>query len=225
MPLRYLPNAERCYFKKGEYLIQQNEKLEFLYYLIDGKVHRTLLLPNGKEILLNIKRAENENNYLESLIGVIILYDKFEQYGISNCSFVAHSDCICYRIPIDSYRIFETQHTEEVLTQLLSCVMDNYQELLETHSSMFHKNAIALLCSHILKYSTTLNDRTIYKKDITKVEISKLLGVHPVNISKIFSTLLKENILEDNRTHYTILDKAYLESIASGEIDLRYANA
>ncbi len=225
MPLRYLPNAERCYFKKGEYLIQQNEKLEFLYYLIDGKVHRTLLLPDGKEILLNIKRAENENNYLLSLIGVIILYDKFEQYGISNCSFVAHTDCICYRIPIDSYRAFETQHKEEALTQILSCVMDSYQDLLETHSSMFHKNAIGLLCSHILKYSTTLNGQAIYEKDITKVEISKLLGIHPVNISKIFSTLIKEGILEDCKTYYTILDQEYLESIAFGGADLSYTNS
>ncbi len=225
MPLRYLPEAECCHFKKGDYLIHQGEKLDYLYYLIDGRIHRTNLTPDGKEIIISVKKAENGDNYLRSLIGVLVLYDRHQQYGVPNCSFVAHTDCICYRIPIDSYRSFETQHQEEVLTQLISSVMDNYQELLDMRSTMFHKNASALLCTHILNRTTQLNEQLIFEKRVSQTETAKFLGIHPVNVSKIFNTLIKKGILEDNETHYTILDKESLEAVASGAFDLSYVKS
>ncbi len=225
MPLRYLPDAEQCCFKKGEYLIRQGEKLDFLYYLTLGTVHRVYLSSEGKEATISIEEAENGGNYLRSLIGVLVLYDCHQQYSIPNCSFVAHTDCICYRIPLDSYRTFEAQHKEEVLTQLLSFVMDSYQEFLDMRSTMFHKNASALLCTHILNYITQLNNRAVYEKKVCQTETAKLLGIHPVNVSKIFNTLIKKGILEDNETYYTILDKESLEAVAAGSFELSYVKS
>ncbi len=223
MPLRHLPNAELCYFKKGEYLIRQGEEIEFLYYLIDGTIHRMRINADGKETIVAIKKVKDESQYLRSLIGVMILHDRHQQYGIPNCSFIARTDCICYRIPIDSYRIFEEEHKEEVLRQLLSYAMDTYQELFEMRSSIFHKNASALLCTHILGHITTLDKQSVFEKRVSKAELSKLLGIHPVNLSKIFSALIKQDILEEHSTYYTILDDETLESIASGKIELSYA--
>ncbi len=81
MPLRQLQGASLCHFEKGDVLIAQDEKIDYLYYLIKGSVHRELLTPNGTEFILTIKSA-NKSDYIRSLIGVLILYDKHEQYAI-----------------------------------------------------------------------------------------------------------------------------------------------
>ncbi len=223
MPLRNLPGAELCYFKQGDYIIRQDEKLEYLYYLVKGRVHREMLLPDGREILLTIKKDINENHYIHSLIGVMILYDSYEQYGISNCSFIAHIDCVCYRIPISSYRTFENENKLEIMEQLFTYTMNSYQNLFELHTSMSHKNASAVLCSHLLEFAVESNDRLVFEQKVNKVEMGKRLGIHSVNVSKIFTALVQQGILERvDKTHYIILDKDTLQAIASNELELSY---
>ncbi len=222
MPLRTLPDAVLCHFEKEDYLIHQDEKVDFIYYLIKGEVHRELLTPNGREMVLTIK-STNQDAYMRALIGVLVLYDKYEQYGISNCSFIAYTDCLCYRIPVSSYLAFEAEHETEILKQLLSYTMDNYQELFEMYTSKYHKNVSALLCSYILEHTSIQNNQLFFDQKISKVELGKRLDVHPVNISQIISVLIKDGALMKtaNRT-YLITDHEYIQAIASNELELSY---
>ncbi len=219
MPLRALPEAVPCHFKKGEYLIRQDEKIECLYYLVEGTVQRRLLSPEGKEIILSLQFADKQN-YACSLVGIFVIQGRD---AVSDCFFVAHTNCLCYKIPLESYQIFEKEHKEEILQQLLNRALKNYNDLFIVYSSEHHKNSSALLCSYILEHATIKDDHLIFEQQISKEEWGKHLDIHPVNISKIVSTLTKEGILQkDSRRKYTILDKGYLQTIADGVITLSY---
>lgn len=222
MPLRNLSGVRLCTFHKGEYLIKQGESINFLYYLVAGEVHRKLLTEKGDEIVLTIKTS-HQDDYVRSLIGVLVLYDKYEKCSISNCDFVAHTDCTCYKIPVSSYKQFEKDHENEILKQLLSYVMDNYEIIFGIYYSKNHKSTASLLCRTILEYSIKENNQLIFGRNITKTELSKRLDIHPVTVSKIFQVLLKENILSQiNNREYVINDLQYLQDICSNKIELSY---
>lgn len=223
MPLRNLSDATWVCFKKGDILIKQGEQLEFLYYLIEGEVHRELLVSNGTEVILTIKSVKDNNHYLESLVGVLVLYDKYEQYSVSNCSFVAHTPCQCYKIPVAAYHEFAVNHAEDIFKQLLDQVMASYQILFEMYYTKHNKGSCALVCEAILSRSIIKNGEQIFGLDISHAELGKLLGIHPVNISKIISLLVKENALTKlNGRGYIVTNAGYIQDVADNVIELSY---
>ena len=40
-------------FKKGEYICNENEKMEYLFFLVEGKGKVYVILKNGKSLLLS----------------------------------------------------------------------------------------------------------------------------------------------------------------------------
>ena len=42
-----LPGVEPCFFRKGDYLIECGEPLEYIYYLRKGTVYRELVTDKG----------------------------------------------------------------------------------------------------------------------------------------------------------------------------------
>ena len=44
---------ELVLFKKGEYICNENEKMEYLFFLVEGKGKVYVILKNGKSLLLS----------------------------------------------------------------------------------------------------------------------------------------------------------------------------
>ncbi|MBQ7026469.1 MAG: Crp/Fnr family transcriptional regulator [Peptococcaceae bacterium] len=222
MPLRNIEGASRCHFEKGDVLIAQDEKIEYLYYLVEGEVHRELLTPNGVEFILTIKAAD-PSNYIASLVGVIILYDKHEQYAISNCSFIAHTNCHCYQIPVAAWRQFAKKHDALITKQLLEFVMDNYQVLFDMYYCKKHKNSGAQLCNAILEYAVPINGKLVFSRNISNIELGKRLDIHPTTVSKILHVLVEQGALQKVKgTGFVLVDTEFLKKVASGAIALNY---
>ncbi len=222
MPLRNLPGATLCHFEKGDVLIEQDEKIEYLYYLVKGSVHRELLTPNGQEMILTIKSVD-ESEYIRSLIGVLVLYDQFEQYAVSDCTFIAKTECLCYRIPVASYREYEKSHETEIMHQLLHYVMDNYHALFEMYYTKQHKNSAAQICTIILEHAKQIDEHLVFDKEISNIELGKRLDIHPTTVSKILNVLVENGALRKQKgLGFVITDKAFIQAVADNKIEISY---
>lgn len=95
-----LPGVSECHFRKGDVLIYAGQEVDCVYYLKKGVIYREIITASGNESILSTKAGDR---LVESLVGVLIFY----RPGPSTSNFIAHTNCICYRIPKKSmYGLF-----------------------------------------------------------------------------------------------------------------------
>lgn len=125
MPFRDLPGVIQCRFKRGDYLIRSGERVEYIYYLLQGTVYRESVTATGTETILSSKIS---GNIVQSLVGILILYRRPYE-GISNNDFIAHTNCVCYRIPVDVCMEYLRRHPA-LLEDVVRVSMDEYMHLM-----------------------------------------------------------------------------------------------
>ena len=121
-----LPGASVKMFKKGETLINQGEAIRYVYYLIDGIVHRNVLTERGWETTLTIK-SDHMKHEIEAVIGVLFIYSaEVDQPKVAQSSFIAKTDCKCIQIPVQSFLKYAYQDRdtlESIVRYALAAVL------------------------------------------------------------------------------------------------------
>jgi CRP-like cAMP-binding protein len=210
------PDVVKCKFKKGEYLIRQGEKVEYLYYLDKGSCYRTTVTEKGDEIIFSIKEASD--NFTQSLAGVLILYS--DGYSMSN--FVAKVSCDCYRVPKGLFLQY-VQDKPDLLQQLLTMAMSELRDLADTFQARQEGKVANRLCELLLKNSTLKDDKLLVSKDYSNnAVIGRFLGIHKVTVAKIIKALKEEGVILKERAGIIILDKERLTKYANAEKMIDY---
>ena len=133
-----LPGASVKMFKKGETLINQGEAIRYVYYLIDGIVHRNVLTERGLETTLTIK-SDHMKHEIEAVIGVLIIYSaEVDQPKVAQSSFIAKTDCKCIQIPVQSFLKYAYQD-RDALESIVRYAMDNYPGFMTICSTTDYK--------------------------------------------------------------------------------------
>lgn len=219
MPFRDLPGVTQCKFKKGERLIRAGEPIDYVYYLIKGSVYREVVTDKGYESTLS--RKGGSNDIASSLVGVLAVYNR-NTGGTSTSDFVAHTDCTAYRIPVETCKEYLLQHPA-LLEAVLYCSLDEYTRVLQMFQSRREGTGTARLCALLLERSKVLEDgRMAVSRKCTNIELSKLLSIHKVTVSRMLRALKEEGVVERASEGLIILEPERLKQYANNDLVLEY---
>lgn len=217
MPFRNLPGVTTCRFKRGEYLIRAGEEIEYVYYLQKGTVYRENVSIAGKASILASKA---DGNLVRSLVGILVLYRRSDS-GVSHNDFIAHTNCLCYKIPKEICIQF-FRDNPELLEELVRVSMDAYSELSELFHVKEDGQVAGRLCRLLLERARETEHGLAVSRKVTNVEIAKFLIVHKVTVARILRALKDEESIF--RTEYGLLlkDPQKLQQYAKNELELKY---
>lgn len=178
-------------YKKGHTIIQQGEKIERIYYLMEGSCYRKSLTSNGDEIIYDVRTL---NSGLHRMIGILILYSDTK---ISTTTFVAKTDCLFYQI--DEYDFIDYANAHPmILHELLRLSVNSYDSLNEKYHFRYEGKAANHLCEIILQNVHKENDE-LYAKVGNNTELASFIGIHRVSVVRILRQLEDMGVLL--RTH------------------------
>lgn len=215
MDLLKMPGVVYCEFEKNSYIIQQGEKVDYLYYLVSGSCQRIALTEKGNEMIYGVKES---NDMLRSLLGVLIIFYRNET---STSSFIATSKCSCYKISKETFMEY-VKDKPELLIQLVHMAMLELQELNNTFQARHEGKQANRLCGFLLHEAQIKQDKLVVDKHLTNVAISRFLGIHKVTVAKILKVLKDEGIIIKENGVIFICDEKKLLKYANAEIPMGY---
>lgn len=217
MPFRNLPGVTTCRFKRGEYLIRAGEPIEYVYYLQKGTVYREVVSASGKGSILTSKAG---GNIVRSLVGVLILYRQPDE-GISHNDFVAHTNCLCYKIPKETCMRYFRQ-APELMEELVRAAMEAYVELETLFYTKEEGQVAGRLCHLLLERAHETEDGLVVSRKVTNVEMAKFLAVHKVTVARILRVLKEQDCVFRTAQGLLLTNPEKLQRYASNELELKY---
>lgn len=217
MNFKDLPNLEPCFFKKGEILIHDGDKVDHVYYLRKGTVYREIITDTGVESILSCKEG---GGLTDSIIGILLLYGNEAPY-VSGNNFVAGTDCYCLRIPVNVIK--EYLHARpELLEELVGTAVHECGYLMNLYLGKSEVPAPAALCTWMLERLEKRKDGN-YLPNYHHDDIAKFLNLHKVTVSRIFSALRREGVLAKTDHGLRVCDLERLRAYADNRRHLRYS--
>lgn len=216
--LDLFPDAQRVFFKKGEYLIRLGQQVDHIYYLAQGSVDRTMVNTRGIENYMSRKDA---GKGVWSLVGVLFLYEKDGPPYISDNDFVAATDCICYRIRVDECRARLFEHPE-VLEDVVRVAVHECSNMREAFLARTESPAYVQMCRILLDSAVRTSKGLMVPRTMTNVVIAARISAHKVTVSRMLHMLREQGIIERTPDGLCILDAEMLEKFAGGKRKLGY---
>lgn len=187
-------------FKKNETVWLQDQKLDKLIIVIDGKLKAQMASEDGKVI-----NMEEFCPYQPVAIPVLFSDNQL--------------------LPVTLYTLTDSEIFYLSKEMLLKCCMANQTILENTMSVMsgkvdFLSNKIKFLQLQNIKQkiATTLfrisasAGSTTFKLKLTKEELSKDMGITRPSLSREFANLIQSGIISQNKDEITILDSGKLKN-------------
>ena len=182
-------------FNKNEYICREEEHLENMYFLVDGKAKVSKHLENGKSLLISF--------YIPlTIIGDV----EFIQNNVTDCSVQAIEDTYCIGI---NFNIVRSKLTKDCKFLLKIC---EYLSGKLTNNS--NNSSINLLyplenrlASYIVAFANIDNDKIkkfTFKESYS--EISELLGTSYRHLNRTLNKFCFEGILKKCHREYVIED-------------------
>lgn len=217
MPFHDLAGVTTCRFKAREYILRRGEAMPYVYYLKRGEVNREVLTPYGS---MTINTTKEGVQITGSIIGLLTIFDRSFD-GICSDDFVAATDCICYRIPVDVCKRYMRAHPA-LMEEAFVRAIDIYNELEAILASLQDLPAPQRVCDFLLRHSVATPDGPLLPKAFSNVEIGKHLAIHTVTVSRIISALRREGIVARTPEGLRILDPTALSEHLTGRRRMKY---
>lgn len=218
MAFKDLPGMVPCYFKKGDILIKDGDRVDYIYYLRKGTVYREIVTDTGVESILSCKEG---GGLTDSLIGILLLYGVQPPY-ISTNNFVASTDCYCLRIPVDVIKQY--LHSQpNLLEELVGTALHECSYLMNLYLGKTEVPAPAALCSWMMERLAEDETGRAYLPAFHHDDIAKFLNLHKVTVSRIFSALRREGVLEKDGQRFIVRDRERLAAYADNRRHLKYS--
>lgn len=217
MPFRDLPGVTMCRFKRGDILIHAGEQVEYVYYLLKGTVYRELINTDGRISILSSKAS---GGIVQSLVGILVLYRRPDT-GISRNDFIAHTNCLCYRIPKDVCLNYLRQRPA-LLEEVIHVSMDEYMRLMVLFQAKEAGCVAGRLCSLLLERGRETEQGLLVSKKFTNVEMAKFLSVHKVTVARILRVLKAEGTVARTPEGLLLRAPEKLRQYAENEVELKY---
>lgn len=187
--VQILSSYPRLSYAKGEYLISQEDRVDFMFFLFSGSVMGAIIDVNGNEYFFNEIFPHKGINSMVAL-GAGLCNDTKSSF-----SFVALSDVVCCKIPSQVVKDYLTAHPQQLI-EFISKLMANYIDTCLRLNSRTASRTIERYCKFILENNTVHNGAHILGKNYTGNEISRLLGVHPTTLSRMQSALIQAGCIK-----------------------------
>lgn len=190
-------------YKKDEHICWNNEKLEYFYFLVEGKMKVYTLLKNGKSLLLQFYKPF-------TIIGDV----EFNKIDTASSNVQAIESSLLIGIPFDQLREKAKEDTKFLLF-----ITNTLSTKLIISSSSSSINLLYPLENRLASYilATSVNDNKlavdrIYPQKLT--EIADLLGTSYRHLVRTINKLCQQKIIKKEKGTIIILDKGALEELA-----------
>lgn len=216
MELTQIPETyPHIIFEKGEYLICQEEKIDYMFYLLSGSAIGSIIDVNGNEYMFDIIPPHQGINSVAAL-GMGLLNNTVSKFNV-----LALSKIVCCKIPSHIIQEYLLEHPEE-LFQFTKKLMGHYIRTCQRLNTRNASHTIQDYCRFILQHSKNIDGTFFLDKKYNNNEISQLIGVHPVTLSRMRTALLQRGCVEKAPEGLKLCNIALLESCAAGETTIAY---
>jgi CRP/FNR family transcriptional regulator, putaive post-exponential-phase nitrogen-starvation regulator len=193
-------------FDEGDLICSNGQLLDRLYILVEGKLKISVILPNGKSLLLRF------NNPL-ALIGDVEFINNSEVR--SNVEAVKNS----ILIGIHNKLLHETQSNNP---DFLKFLLKNVSYKLYTFSNSSSLNLLFPVENRFASYlvSTLLDDSSFANeiKSSKLTEIAELLGTSYRHLNRVVNKFCKEEIIERKKGSLLVKNVEKLKMLSNGSI-------
>lgn len=190
------PFIEVFEFDKGDFIIQEGNKPEYLFYMVEGRAKLYVTHKNGKVSLINFFTSPIFMGEIELLIEA--RYSK---------SIQTSSKSICIAIAIEPCK--DQLLADAHFLRYLCIFLSNKST---AHSTKYTKHQAYPLENKLAEFILLSSHHNIYKEKHT--EISEYFGVSYRHLLHTFSKLSETGIIEKTKTGFKILDKEKLQALA-----------
>lgn len=221
MPFRNLPGVTQCRFKRGDYLIRAGESVDYVYYLLQGTVYRELISPSGR---ISILSSRAKGSITQAVVGLLVIYrdtENVEKAPVSRYDFIAHTNCLAYRIPRLVLLDFMRQNPK-LLEEIVILAVEEYTKLMVLFQAKTEGNVAGRLCGLLLERARETEKGLLVSRKITNVEMAKFLSVHKVTVARILRALKEEQMIMRTADGLLLLEPEKLRQYAENQIELKY---
>lgn len=191
-------------FNKSEYICKTDEKLEYLFFFVEGRAKVYSTLSNGKSLLLCFYKPFK-------VLGEV----EFMYYETANSNVQIIDDTYCIGISFENIRKFAIDDS-----RFLRYVCDSIGEKLIRLSKYSSINLLYPLENRLASYiladiSNTMKeemDIIVFEGNLT--EVAELLGTSYRHLLRTLNNLCTQGLIKKNLRVYEILDLEKLENLA-----------
>jgi len=190
-------------FNKNEHICKANEKMNYFYFLVEGKAKVYILLANGKSLLLRFY------NPLD-IIGDMEFIDS----NIYNCDVQVVRECLCIGISLDDLRKHALNDTVFLKYMCKSLSVKLASSSLSSSINLLYplENRLA---SYILAVSP---EESEYPLDgiiaDNLIEIAEILGTSYRHLIRVINKFYKEKIIKKQNNLLIVLNRDALKRLA-----------
>jgi len=217
MAFRNISGSVFCSYKSGDTIISQDSKADYVYFLTEGICCRSVCDPEGNEFIFSIRKATGT---IESILGLLLAINQRQTYKYS---FIALTDCRCYRIAAEDFRSYINTNPS-YLYEVISFATDEYARLVRELIAHSRNSIGSYLCQLILELSELSDDgRRYLPAQYSNDFLSKITGVTAVTIARIMSHLKTLGIISRSKRILYIENESELIKYGNG-MPLKYKN-
>lgn len=181
-------------FNKNDYICKEEENLDNMFFLVEGKAKVSKHLENGKSLLISFYNPF-------TIIGDV----EFIRNNPTDCSVQAIKDTYCIGINFD---IVRNQLIKDC--KFLINICDYLSEKLTSGSNNSSINLLYPLENRLASYIVAFTNLDTHNKKFTLEEnyseIAELLGTSYRHLNRTLSKLCSDKILKRNKKEFIIED-------------------
>lgn len=195
------PHLRRVYVNKEQFLFQQDDELEYVYFPESAVISEFHILDDGRMVEVSITGRE-------SAIGIATLY---QADHISNCVQVTQAGNV---LKIESAILRKLAKLHPELAVLLHSYLENYIRQISQKAvcNMYH-SVEERFCTWLLMVHDRCGSETL---KLTHEQIARTLGVYRPSITCIALDMRKKKLIDYSRGGISIKDRGRMESSACG---------
>lgn len=191
-------------YGKGQIIFSEGDPARGFYTVFSGRIKIFKLSPDGKEQILHIFGPGEPFGEVAVFEGI-----NFPAYA------QAMDEASAMLIPKD--RFIELIARDPALTlKMLSVLSMRLRKFTHLIEDLSLKDVPGRLAKYMLLLSERGEGACHIRLDLTKNQLAGLLGTIPETLSRIFSRLSSQGIIQMNGAEITIIDRIGLEDLAKG---------
>ncbi|WP_207706243.1 MULTISPECIES: cyclic nucleotide-binding domain-containing protein [Clostridium] len=183
-------------FKKNEYLCRQNEKINYLFFAVEGRLKVFKTHKNGKNILLSF-------NHPLMILGDLELINS----ELADANIQAIEDAYCIALPVDKVREILINDLK-YLRYACNSISKKLKETSQNSSINLVYPLENRLASYILVMKEEVDGSLRFNGNLT--EIAELLGTSYRHLLRTLEAFIKKGAIRKKEKYYEILDEELL---------------